>query len=73
MRLPATCKILEPGAPLDICHQQMMEFQKKLSKDKTEVRKVLKWPFQKDEIYAVIGRLRNIQSILKLAIASDTA
>lgn len=51
----------------------MIEFKKKLSKDKTKVRKVLKWPFQKDEIYAVIGRLRNIQSLLTMAIASDTA
>lgn len=73
MRLPATCKMLEPGAPLEICHNQMMEFQKKLSKDKTKVRKVLKWPFQKDEVHAVIGRLRNIQSVLNTAIMSDTA
>ena len=49
----------------------MIEFEKKLSKEKSKVRKVLKWPFQKDEIYAVIKRLRNIQSVLNMAIATD--
>ena len=72
-RLPATCKLLKPGAPLDVCHRQMIEFKKNLLKDKTKVRKVLKWPFRKDEIYAVIERLRNIQSILNMAITSDKA
>ena len=65
--------MLEPGAPLEICHHQMIKFQKKLSQDKSKIRKVLRWPFEKDEIYAVIGRLGNIQSILNMAIASDTA
>lgn len=72
-RLPAISNMLRPDAPLSTCHSEMLQFQKKLTKNGSKIKKALKWPFQKAETYAVIGRLRNLQSVLDTAIATDNA
>ncbi len=69
--LPMLQKMMEGGAPLTICYDEMMAFKTRLTKNQSRVKKSLKWPFQKDEVQTVVYRLRNLKSILDTAISSD--
>lgn len=70
-RLPMLVKMMESGGSLDICYLEMLAFRTKLTKEPSRIKKSLKWPFEKDEIIAVIRRLRNLRDVLITAIASD--
>lgn len=70
-RLPMLQKMMEANGPLSICYEEMLRFLTKLTKDGSKVKKFLRWPFEKDEIIAVLGRLRNLKSVLDTAIATD--
>lgn len=70
-RLPMLHKMIKADGPLDICYAEMVAFEEKLAKDPSRIRKSLKWPFRKDEVVAVVLRLRNLRSLLHTAIASD--
>lgn len=70
-RLPMLQKMMEADAPLSSCYNQMLLFKTKLTRDQSRVKRSLKWPFERDEIKAVIKRLRNLKSMLDTAIASD--
>ena len=59
-RLPMLQKMLEADGPLSLCYNEMLEFQRKLTKDQSSFERSLRWPFKKDEIKAVINRLRNL-------------
>lgn len=63
--------MMDSNGPLAICFEEMLLFKKKLTKDQVKVKRALKWPFKKDEIEAVVGRLRSLKSVLDTAIASD--
>jgi len=69
--LPMLQKMMEQGGPLTICYDEMLAFKMKLAEDQSKLKKSLKWPFRKDEIQAVLHRLRNLKAILDTAISSD--
>ena len=64
--------MLKDDAPLSICYKEMIAFKTKLVTDKSrKLKKALKWPFRKEEVVALVRRLRHLQSILNTAIATD--
>ncbi len=69
--LPMVQKMMESGAPLTVCYDEMLAFRMKLTKDQSKVKKSLQWPFRKAEIQAIVHRLRNLKSNLDTAISSD--
>ncbi len=69
--LPSVTKLLEPDAALRLCFAEMQQFMDRVTTQKSKMKKALKWPFQKEEIYQTIGRLQKLQSLLKFAIATD--
>lgn len=68
IHLPILQKMLEADGPLSLCSNEMLEFKRKLTKYQSSLARSLKWPFRKDEIKAVVNRLRNLKSILHTAI-----
>lgn len=69
--LPMLQEMLKADGPLTTCYQDMMAFKIKLSKDQSSFKKSMGWPFRKEETKAIISRLRNLNAILGIAIASD--
>jgi len=69
--LPTVMKLLEPDAALRLCFAEMQQFMDRVTTQKPSMKKALKWPFQKEEIYQTIGRLQKLQSLVEFAIATD--
>ncbi len=69
--LPSVTKLLEPDAALRLCFAEMQQFMDRVTTQKSKMKKALKWPFQKEEVYQTIGRLQKLQSLLEFAIATD--
>lgn len=69
--LPSVKKLLEPDAALRLCFGEMQQFMERVTGQNSSMKKVLKWPFQKEEIYRTTGRLQRLQSLLEFAIATD--
>lgn len=69
--LPSVTKLLEPDAALLLCFAEMQQFMERVACQKSNMKKILKWPFQKEEIYQTIGRLQKLQYLLEFAIATD--
>ncbi len=69
--LPSVTKLLEPDAALRLCFAEMQQFMKRVTTQKSSMKKALKWPFQKEEVYQTIGRLKKLQTLLEFAIATD--
>lgn len=70
-RLPTLQAMVKVDGSLAVCYDQMLAFKDKLTKDPSKTKRSLKWPFRKEEIAAVVQRLRNLRSVLDTAIASD--
>lgn len=68
IHLPILQKMLEADGPLSLCYNEMLELKRKLTKYQSSLKRSLKWPFKKDEIKAVVNRLRNLKSLLDTAI-----
>lgn len=68
IHLPILQKMFEADGPLSLCYNEMLEFKRKLTKHHSSLKRSLKWPFQKDEIKAVVDRLRNLKSLLHTTI-----
>ena len=71
-RLPMLQKMLEDNAPLSRCYNDLRAFKAKHVRRDPGVWKSFKWPFEKDDIKDIVGRLRNYTSLLNTAINSDS-
>jgi hypothetical protein len=69
--LPSVTKLLEPDAALHLCFAEMQQFMECVTVQKSSMKKALKWPFQKEEVYHMIRRLNKLQTLLEIAIATD--
>jgi len=69
--LPSVTKLLEPDAALHLCFAEMQQFMECVTAQKSSMKKALKWPFQKEEVYQMIRRLNKLQTLLEIAIATD--
>ena len=65
-------KMIEADAPLSRCYHEMLAFKTKLLKHQSALKRSFKWPFEREEVKAAIKRLRNLNALLLIAIASDS-
>lgn len=65
-------RMLEPNAPLTACFVEMQHFRHRMKRYESAVTRNLRWPFQRKETLEMVGRLRNLKSLLDTAIASDS-
>ena len=70
-RLPTIQEQMKPNGPLATCQREMAAFKTRFDIDTSRVKRALRWPFEKGEVVALIGRLRNMKSNLDTAIATD--
>ena len=70
-RLPMLQKMVHADGPLITCYEEMLVFKGRLTLTQSKMKMSLKWPFKKDEIMAIVRRLRILRSIMDSAIASD--
>jgi len=71
IRLPTLESMTKADGPLAICYEEMLAFQRKLTKHQSRLKQSLKWPFEKPAITDSIAHLRNLKSALDTAILSD--
>jgi len=63
--------MMNTNGPLTIYYNEMLLFKTNFTKDHSKVKKSLRWSFERDEMNAVVSRLRSLESVLDAAIASD--
>lgn len=70
-RLPLVSRMLQADGPLAICRGEMLAFRDRLCQDRSNFKRSLKWPFEKDEIKDTVSRLKDLKSALDTAIFND--